>query len=185
MRDGLQGGSISAICAEAQISPGHLYHYFDSKESIVEAITEAYLADVQEHFGTLSESKSVISVIVSAIERAIEHSKVGKQALVFEMMGEASRNPKIATIVQESTKVMRSLLADLIRTAQERGEVDTNVDPEIAAPIIIGMIDAAKVMCTRNADLDVAKSVSSMSTMIAALLADSAVEKSSQKRKSD
>ncbi|EFG4742194.1 helix-turn-helix transcriptional regulator, partial [Escherichia coli] len=32
LRHGLQGASISMICKEAAMSPGHLYHYFPSKD---------------------------------------------------------------------------------------------------------------------------------------------------------
>ena len=42
-RDGFRGASISDICAAAGMSPGHLYHYFDSKEAIIEAIFESRL----------------------------------------------------------------------------------------------------------------------------------------------
>ena len=45
VRDGLQGASISSICAEARISPGHLYHYFTSKEAIVSAMIEVRLEE--------------------------------------------------------------------------------------------------------------------------------------------
>lgn len=170
LRAGLQGASISAICTEAGISPGHLYHYFESKEAIVEAISEAYLAEVQEHFGKLSENKTLMSVIVAAIERAVGTSRHRNHALFFETMAEATRNPKIAEIVQAANKLTRALLVDLIRNAQERGEVDAGIEPESAAPIIVGVIDAAKIMYTRDPDFDVAKRVQSLSVMIAALL---------------
>src|SRR5260221_11274361 len=43
VRDGFRGASTSDICAEAKISPGHLYHYFASKEAIMAAMAEANL----------------------------------------------------------------------------------------------------------------------------------------------
>jgi TetR/AcrR family transcriptional repressor of uid operon len=42
-RDGFQGASTSQTCKEAKNSPGHLYHYFASKEDIVKAIAEMRL----------------------------------------------------------------------------------------------------------------------------------------------
>ena len=41
VRSGFQGASMQEICAECGMSPGALYRYFPSKESIVEAICEA------------------------------------------------------------------------------------------------------------------------------------------------
>ena len=43
IRNGFRGASIADICAEAGISPGHLYHYFPSKEAIVGAMGTAAL----------------------------------------------------------------------------------------------------------------------------------------------
>ena len=40
VRDGFHRASISDICAEAGISPGHIYHYFENKEAIVGGIAE-------------------------------------------------------------------------------------------------------------------------------------------------
>src|SRR5215467_9131451 len=37
-RDGFLGISIADICQEAGISPGHLYHYFDSKDAILDVV---------------------------------------------------------------------------------------------------------------------------------------------------
>ena len=39
-RDGLRGASIDDICTAAHMSPGHLYHYFDSKEALGYAIVD-------------------------------------------------------------------------------------------------------------------------------------------------
>ena len=36
-RDGFRGASIGEICTAAHMSPGHLYHYFDSKEALLTA----------------------------------------------------------------------------------------------------------------------------------------------------
>jgi len=44
-RDGFRGASTADICAEAKISPGHLYHYFASKEAIMGAMAEAKLGE--------------------------------------------------------------------------------------------------------------------------------------------
>ena len=43
-RSGFRGASISDICEEAGIRSGHLYHYFDKKGAIVEAIAKASIS---------------------------------------------------------------------------------------------------------------------------------------------
>lgn len=57
LRNGLQGASISMICKEAGMSPGHLYHYFPSKEAIIEQMADDYLAQLHGHFGGMRRTK--------------------------------------------------------------------------------------------------------------------------------
>jgi TetR/AcrR family transcriptional repressor of uid operon len=45
-RSGLNGASISDICAEAKISRGHLYHYFDDKDAIITTMAEERLNEI-------------------------------------------------------------------------------------------------------------------------------------------
>src|SRR3546814_2119100 len=68
VRDGLQGASISSICAEARISPGHLYHYFASKEAIVSAMIEVRLEEAAARFAKLAEGADVLSALFCEIE---------------------------------------------------------------------------------------------------------------------
>ena len=55
-RDGFRGASTADICAEAGISPGHLSHYFPSKEAIVSAMAEASLAIADESFREMAQA---------------------------------------------------------------------------------------------------------------------------------
>src|ERR1700736_5705760 len=59
-RKGFQGATISDICSEAKISPGHLYHYFASKEAIVSAMAEARITQVGARFEHVMESSDPI-----------------------------------------------------------------------------------------------------------------------------
>jgi AcrR family transcriptional regulator len=176
LRNGLRGASISAICAEAGISPGHLYHYFESKEAILEAIAEAYLAGAQERLGKMAAA-GVISTTISEIEDTIASSATG-QAFFFELIAESTRNPRIAEIVRKSTTLMRSFFAEFIRRGQESGEVDADLDPDMTAFVIVNMINAAKMTRT----LDAESRVSVMSTMITRFLSGQSVQKSPRKR---
>lgn len=170
-RAGLQGASISAICSEAGISPGHLYHYFDSKEAILEAITEAFLADAEEHYEKQAASVGVIPTLGAEIEKTIRYAATGGQALFFELIAEAGRNPRLASMLRDSASRRGSLLSDIIRKGQERGEIDAGLEPEAVAFLIINVLDAAKMMTTRDPGIDIAKNVGLMSTMLARFLA--------------
>ena len=171
LQKGLQGASIAAICEEAAISPGHLYHYFDSKDAILEAITEVYLADTRQNFGKRKASNGVIPAILAEIDRTIKRSANGNQALLFELIAEASRTPAIARILHESTRQQQALLSELIRNGKAEGEVAPELDPDVVASAIIVIIDALKIARTRGSDVDPAETARMMSAILARILA--------------
>src|SRR5271156_2242029 len=68
-RDGFRGASTADICREAGISPGHLYHYFESKEQILTALTAAGLERIAERFAEMMQSDDAIGALVAEIGR--------------------------------------------------------------------------------------------------------------------
>lgn len=182
LRAGIRGASISAICAEARISPGHLYHYFDSKEAIVEAITKAYLTGLQEHFRQLEDAESILAIVVSEIERTAEPSRAAGNLFFFELIVEAGRSKKIQKILQNTTTLIQSLLADLVRKGQSRGEIDPKHDPVDVASVIMNVIDAVKLIRSGGAYSDFDKTIRMMKTMVADFLVEG-VDKASLKRR--
>jgi len=151
-RDGFHGASVASICAEADISPGHLYHYFASKEAIVGAIIEASLADKVARFERVVRSDDLVGGIIAEIESVRAGAKNAglKRQLMLEMVAEGGRNPTIAGMLAEHNRTVRELLAELLRRAQVRGQVDTTLDPEPAAAVLLFVIECAGALTTNN-----------------------------------
>ena len=131
-RDGFQGASTSDICARAKISPGHLYHYFASKEAIVGAIIEARLEHVAARFSEMMQSAKPVETLVREIERARWRKRGAGQHLLLDMLAEAGRNPAMAKIVSAQSKKLHGFVADFLRDAQTRGQVDGSLDADVA-----------------------------------------------------
>lgn len=166
-RDGFRGASISGICAEAGISPGHLYHYFGSKEAILGAIVEMVLEETTERFvRTMEESPDALAALISEMEQAKAEKEPGVHVLVLEMFAEAGRNPAMAEVLQEHTRWMRQLLADFLRKGQARGRIDPSLDAETAAAVLIGVIDGSKIMAVREPSPNRMKTIELLRTLI-------------------
>jgi TetR/AcrR family transcriptional repressor of uid operon len=166
-RDGYQGASISEICAEAKISAGHLYHYFDSKEEIVKALAEASLEKAWQLFSQVAEGDDAIEGFVS---QKIRPDRV-EQQMLFDLLGEAVRNPAMAKIVQEHSRALRNHLSESLRKGQARGEIDPNLDAEVAAAILMSVIDGSRTLSVRNPKLDMTRSADLLKTLIIRFLA--------------
>lgn len=135
-RDGFHGASISDICAAAKMSPGHLYHYFDSKEAIVKALIESRLAQEAAFIAELSENTDLVMALSMLIDRRLTRLRPHRFSLFLEMIAESARNPSIAAIVRRAERGTRELVVRLIRQGQERGRLDSELDPDAAATII-------------------------------------------------
>lgn len=167
VRDGLQGASISSICTEARISPGHLYHYFASKEAIISAMIEVRLAEAAARFAKRAEGADVLSSLFGEMKV----TRSGHPALLLEALAEANRNPAMAKALQEHTKGVHSLLADLLEKGQAAGTIDPTLDRRIAASLLISIIDGSKTLCLRDPKLDAKEATKALQTMIVRYLA--------------
>lgn len=169
IRDGFRGASISTICAEAQISPGHLYHYFPSKEAIIEAMAATHLESIRARYSQLAD-KDAIAVITAELQRSRKGAISGEQALILDLMAEAGRNPAIAKIVHSHTRAIRGLLAETLRNGQATGGIDPNLDVELAAVLLINLMDGSKILRIRDPKIDTRKCDEMLATMIARFL---------------
>ena len=171
VREGFRGASISAICTEAGISPGHLYHYFSSKEAIVAAMAEIRLEEAAARFGQLVEGSSVLEALIAQVDRLHAGHRGAAQPLLLEMLAEAGREPAMAKVVRDISRAMRDLLADLLRKGQTRNEIDPGLDPEIAAALLMSVIDGSKTLGIRAPDLDPEQTIALLKLLIARFLA--------------
>ncbi|HEY2664103.1 MAG TPA: TetR/AcrR family transcriptional regulator [Candidatus Binataceae bacterium] len=141
-RDGFRGASISDICAAARISPGHLYHYFDSKEAIIEALFELRLKQEVATLGelTLTPDADLVTALCGWLEGRVKDVRAHGSSLGLEMRAESARNPTIAKIASRADRGVRELLSRLLRNGQERGQVDLGLDPDIVAAVVASII---------------------------------------------
>jgi len=103
-RNGFRGASISDISAAAGISPGVLYHYFDSKEAIIQAMTEAELKRTEQDIQKFSynpQDTDFIKGLLAGFTNYVKHHTLRKIVLEIEMMAEGARNPKVGKIVRD------------------------------------------------------------------------------------
>lgn len=154
LRDGFRGATISEICAEAGISPGHLYHYFASKEAIIGGLTELGLDMAVSSLGQMMESDDAVQALIQTlVSRKMEQSGNGR-SLMLEIMSEAGRNPEIAKITEEHVRLLRGLMAGCLRKGQERGQIDPGLDPDVSAAVVLSVINGGTAFLGLDPTLD-------------------------------
>ncbi len=139
-RDGLKGTSIASICKEAGISPGHLYYYFPSKESLVEAMAEADLAQIRLYADQLVTLDDLLTAAVTSTDPNATHDRVKDQMLAgplaFDLHAEAQRNPRIQAIVEAHYREIAATFGKRLAEAQKAGQVAPHHDPIRLAQLV-------------------------------------------------
>lgn len=168
-RSGFHGATIAQICDEAGISPGHLYHYFTSKEAIIGANTNAGLEYVKARFAEINGDEDPIRSLIAEFERlrALNRTKSG---VLLDVLAEAARNPVIREILQETSEAMCRLLAEFLRRGQDRGLIDPDLDADTASAVLISIIDSSRILLIRAPTIDPKRSADVFDRMITRFL---------------
>nr|WP_040343011.1 MULTISPECIES: TetR/AcrR family transcriptional regulator [Brenneria] len=102
-RSGFHGAGMAEIAARAQLSVGQIYRYFASKDAIIEEIVSR-IVNSKLHFLRLEENHLAQMAHMLA-QRALpgdEATREDDQALMLEVTAEATRNRRVAAILQEA-----------------------------------------------------------------------------------
>jgi len=143
---GVEAARVSEIVARAGVAQGTFYLYFTSKASLVLALTDEVYAEIRAEVArALAAERHVarqVSAGVTAAFRAIERNR-DIFAIVHPRAGGAE-------IRQESERLFApyyALVADAIHAGQERGEIPSNLTPDLVARLVVDVIDSAAYAC--------------------------------------
>lgn len=151
-RDGFHSASMASIAAEAALSVGQIYRYFENKEAVIAAIVEQSLEDSARRMAEV-RTRTGGDLVEEMIEVARFHAeKVGaadRAALSLEFLAEAARNPRIGELVRVVDLAVRARLRDLL---QRGGGGDENLEARL--DMISLLIDGWAVRAVKNPILD-------------------------------
>lgn len=135
-RDGFHGASMQKICAEAGMSPGALYRYFPSKESIIAAIVEGERSERLAMFDMITKAPSVLGALAACLGELLSGRNMATARLGPEIMAEAIRNEDLRNTMAACEAETSVLLAEALATAVKQGEIDPALDLETICIVI-------------------------------------------------
>ncbi|MHB1138902.1 MAG: TetR/AcrR family transcriptional regulator [Microthrixaceae bacterium] len=128
LEKGYAGTRVSEIAREANVTTGAIYNHFDSKtELLIAAITEQSPSAISDLLGS-GESPDVLDAFAQIGRRLPEGRVLGPTLL--ELIVTSTRDPGVAAVVGEVFAAEERSTTDLIRVAQDAGEVDPSLDAE-------------------------------------------------------
>lgn len=118
-QSGFHGASMANIARAAGMSVGHIYHYFENKEAIIAAFVAAEQEKTRSLLEMLIAAENTIDAMVEHAGSGLDDSLDGDtMALHLEMLAEARRNPRVATLLSESDRALDALGDEVIRKAR-------------------------------------------------------------------
>lgn len=129
---GFHAASMANIAAAAQMSAGLMYRYFENKSAIVKAIVERQLQDGRAQIEQLHTSADLVASLLQTYRLWLTRDPaVMNPALYLEMSAEATRDPQIAAVLQESDeRIFEALQAWMARDRDDRG---LGLPPDVAS----------------------------------------------------
>jgi AcrR family transcriptional regulator len=142
-KQGFLDTNVGDIARRARVAHGTFYTYFNSKEEIFSEVVEVLQVDMQK----MAAEEPPVTADGSISER-IERANRGyirayetnaRMMAVLEQV--ATFNPRLAQMRRSSRTFWNQRNSEAIRRWQERGIVDTAIDPQYAASALGSMID--------------------------------------------
>jgi AcrR family transcriptional regulator len=129
---GYRGTTMPAIAAEADVSVGLLYRYFDSKEELYlamcEGVTQAQLDELASQMGQIADPRERLARAVGYFVESLEAERWG--AIVTTGWAEADVNPQLRDLLRRRCDQIRAFAAMFLREAVANGEVEPEIDVE-------------------------------------------------------
>jgi AcrR family transcriptional regulator len=139
-RKGFHAARVGDIAEEAGVAHGLLYHYFASKEDVLESIFRETWTRVVEQATVLEASGEPLPDQLRGFASFYLGTWLSAPNLARVMIREVARSPHVG----ERVGVLRDALAALrrmIEAAQARGDVRADADPQLATWAFYGALE--------------------------------------------
>lgn len=108
---GFHAASVSGIAAEAGISQGLMYRYFENKRAMILALIERQLGADQRSIGQMAPSSELVEGLLACYQTWARGESISRYdtaiasvALYAEITAEAQRDPMVAEVLRRHDK---------------------------------------------------------------------------------
>lgn len=142
---GFRQTTIEEICAEARVSPGALYRYFDAKADIIAAIALDARTEAEAMLDRLNAGEALIDALTEMARAFFAAFECDEAALLADIWAEAARDPLLAKALAARDQIALGRLAGAIERAQQAGGVYPALTPEEAAETLLAALEGLAI----------------------------------------
>ncbi len=139
-KHGFHQASMHDISAEAGISVGLIYRYFENKDAVISAMANQHKQKIQ---GVLEQAREAPSLLESLeilfTAHCCENEPRVISAFVVDLYAEASRNPPVADLVRDVLQTAMNGVTDLIARSPEARNTMHGLAPNELSELIFAV----------------------------------------------
>jgi AcrR family transcriptional regulator len=139
-RNGFHASRVGDIAEEAGIAYGLVYHYFKSKEELLETIFRDTWTQMLERISEVEQSGVPAAEGVRQVTALLLRTWRRDPDLVRVLVREVTRGQHVQKEVEEIGHAMQALQR-IVKRGQDNGEFRRDLDPELAAVVFYGALD--------------------------------------------
>jgi TetR/AcrR family transcriptional repressor of uid operon len=137
---GFHQTSMHDISAEAGISVGLIYRYFQNKEAVISAMADRHKKEIHALLERARQAPSLLeSLEILFTAHCCEDSPKVQSAFVVDLYAEASRNPQVAHLVRDVLQTAMDGVTDLIALSPEAQTAAHGLAPSELSELIFAV----------------------------------------------
>lgn len=158
---GFHAGSISDIAAEAEISQGLMYRYFENKRALILALIERQLTYDQDAIGHMPAAADLVDGLLRCYQlwargETLETrgNAIANVALYAEITAEAHRDPVVADVLRRHDRQTSAAITGWLRQHDiVRGRTPEDADLERRTLLMRLLVEGLAMRAVRDPDL--------------------------------
>jgi TetR/AcrR family transcriptional regulator, fatty acid metabolism regulator protein len=139
-RKGFHASRVGDIAEEAGVAHGLLYHYFASKDQVLEAVFHENWNVLLARIANVEETDEPAADQLRHIATIVLRTWLHLPDVVRVVIREFGRSPELEERLGELTQPIDAIQR-VIERGIERGEFRRDIDPRFAAAVVYGSID--------------------------------------------
>lgn len=169
-RKGFHQTTMRDIYEEAKLSPGAVYHYFDSKDEIIQASFDFDYHRSRDLFTAAEDSDDPLRALSDLLDFLFHGLKgaaaLGASRVNVQGWGEALVNPRLREARREVVDRYIQALSPIVCKAQAAGQIDSSLTPRSVSELLLSVYYGLELQLALDPELDVDQYAAAVKTLL-------------------
>jgi AcrR family transcriptional regulator len=139
-RKGFHTSRVGDIAEEAGVAHGLLYHYFSSKDEVLETVFRDNWAVLLERIHAVEATDEPAGEQLRHVAAILLRTWLHEPDVVRVLVREIARSPEVQARIGDLVKPIEAIRRIVVR-GQQSGELRSDLDPALASIVFYGAID--------------------------------------------